>query len=86
MAEIGGALRFSTTVDPGFFKVGNELGEKRGGGGGFFGIAESTRHVQKLLLFENWSRQLKTVTPEILEMPQNYVEAPVQRGLPLSLS
>lgn len=86
MAEISGALRFSTTVDPGFFKVGNELGEKRGWGEGFFGIAESTRHVQKLLLFENWSRQLKTVTPEILEMPQNYVEAPVQRGLPLSLS
>lgn len=56
------------------------------GGRGFFGVAESTRHVQKLLLFENWSRQLKTVTQEILEMPQNYVEAPVQRGLPLSLS
>lgn len=34
LAEISGALRFSTTVDPGFFKVGNELGEKRGLGGG----------------------------------------------------
>ena len=57
-----------------------------GGGGGYFGGCRINKACSKILLFENWCRQLKTVTPEILAMPQNYIKVPVQRGSLISLS
>lgn len=68
----------STGAEAGFFKVG-----RRGGRGWYLGVAESMEHAPKM----RTGTQLKTLTPEVIAMPQNknYNEVPVHPSSPLQV-